>query len=250
MSDRDAVWERALICWGSVMRCHWILPACALLLVGSVVVVPVLLVRPAVAEPVRVVGEAPDEVAAVAAARVSGRRVEVVSARTETAQVFANPSGTMTLEQHTLPVRVRRGGVWVPVDSTLRVRGGWVEPVAATVDFRFSNGGDGPLVVLSKGERRLMLGWPGRLPVPAVSGDRVTYSEVLPGVDLQGVADPSGPRLLVVVKTREAARHPAVRRIGYRWSGEGLAVRRDGSGAVSVVDAAGEPVFRVGAPIM
>src|SRR3954469_24158071 len=68
-------------------------------------------------------------VAAVALAARAGQRVEVTSARTETGQVFANPNGTFTSEESAVPVRVRRGTGWVPVDPTLtRGRDGQIRP--------------------------------------------------------------------------------------------------------------------------
>jgi Concanavalin A-like lectin/glucanases superfamily len=47
---------------------------------------------------------------ALAAARRSGRRVEVASLGSATTRVFANPSGTMTLEAHAQPARARPAG--------------------------------------------------------------------------------------------------------------------------------------------
>jgi hypothetical protein len=60
------------------------------------------------------------EAAAVAAARTSGHRVEVTSLRGETKEVYALPSGAFELVQHLRPVRTRKEGQWVPVDTTLR----------------------------------------------------------------------------------------------------------------------------------
>ena len=68
---------------------------------------------------------------AMLAAQVSGKRVEVTERTTETSQTFANPDGQMTLEQHVLPVRARKGDGWVPVDQTLqRSTAGTITPVA------------------------------------------------------------------------------------------------------------------------
>lgn len=58
-------------------------------------------------------------VAAAARARRSGRRVEVMSERTETSSTFVNPDGSQTVSLSTEPVHVRRGEEWVPVDDTL-----------------------------------------------------------------------------------------------------------------------------------
>lgn len=223
----------------------------AVLLTTSLVVIPGLAAPESAADPRPAITEAPDEASALVAARSSGQRVEVMGERTARSQVFANPSGTLTMEQHNQAVRVRRGDGWVPVDATLRVRDGWVVPAAAEMDVRFSTGGDGPVMVLSKGDKRLALSWPGRLPQPIVVSDRATYPEVLPGVDLQALAQPTSARLLVVVKNREAARNPALRRIAYRLSSEGLTMRTDASsGAMTVVDTSGEIVFRGGTPLM
>ena len=52
----------------------------------------------------------PDQSAALASARRTGQRVEVASLTTETRRVYADPSGAMTLEQHSQPVRVRTAG--------------------------------------------------------------------------------------------------------------------------------------------
>jgi hypothetical protein len=86
-------------------------------------------------------------------ARATGERVEVPELRTETMQVFANPSGNFTAEITAAPVRVRRGGEWLPVDTTLRrLADGSVAPRAASLGMTFSGGGSGPLARLRKGQ--------------------------------------------------------------------------------------------------
>src|SRR5262245_50586073 len=58
------------------------------------------------------------EVEALQAARTSGRRVELLPERTETSQTFVNPSGTLTLEESVVPVRVHLAdGSWTPVNT-------------------------------------------------------------------------------------------------------------------------------------
>ena len=55
----------------------------------------------------------PDEAAAADAAEGCGSRVEIVSQRTEFAQVFANPDGTNTLVESAVPPRGKRTqAVW------------------------------------------------------------------------------------------------------------------------------------------
>ncbi|MFG3705943.1 LamG-like jellyroll fold domain-containing protein [Micromonospora sp. NPDC047670] len=156
------------------------------------------------------------ETEGLAAARRTGRPVEVTALTSPTRQVFARPDGTMYAEVKASPVRVRRGGGWTPVDTTLvRQAGGSVTPKASTADVRFSGGGDGPFATLTDGDRRVELSWPGRLPEPQLAGDSATYRAVLPGVDLVATATPTGFTEKLVVHTPEAARHPAVSRIRF-----------------------------------
>lgn len=207
-------------------------------------------VGPGVVSPVAVT-EAVDEVSARAAAMATGRQVEVVDQRTETARVFVNPSGSLTLEQHSAPVRVQRDGQWVGIDPSLRVQDGRVVPAATAVGMSFSAGGSDPFLVLDRGGKQLSLSWPTSLPAPTLSGDTATYPEILPGVDLQVRAEPAGARFLMVVKTREAAANPALARLSYRQSTRGLKIQRDAkSNAVSLVDDRGAVVFAAGTPLM
>ncbi|MFD0479757.1 hypothetical protein ACFQ0B_75145 [Nonomuraea thailandensis] len=116
--------------------------------------------RPAAARPAQ-------ERAAVAAARTAGKPVEVESMRSETRTVFAQPDGTMTMELNVRPVRVRKEGRWVPVDTTLRLRpDGTVEPVAAAVDLAFSGGGSARWPACRAAPRRWSWAGPARCPSP------------------------------------------------------------------------------------
>lgn len=68
--------------------------------------------------------------------------MEVSEFTNETQQVFANPSGTLTLEQNAVPVRARKDGRWLPVSTALQRRSdGSVVPAAAIADIAFSGGG-------------------------------------------------------------------------------------------------------------
>jgi len=70
------------------------------------------------------------------------------------------------VRQNVLPVRVRQGGTWGPVSTSLR------------------RSASGALATISAGDSKLSLSWPGQLPTPTVSGSSATYKNVLPGVDL------------------------------------------------------------------
>ncbi|GAB7039656.1 MULTISPECIES: LamG domain-containing protein [Catenuloplanes] len=137
----------------------------------------------------------------------SGRRVEVLSERTEYSQVFAEPSGRLVLESTVVPKRVRQAdGSWSETDLNLAVHtDGTVRPGASIADVSFSGGGDGPMVTLTEAGKTLELTWPGDLPEPSVSGDSATYPGVLPDVDLVLRATWTGFTHVLVVRTPEAA---------------------------------------------
>jgi hypothetical protein len=195
--------------------------------------------------------ETPPEEAALARARQTGQRVEVETMRTETRQVFARPDGTMVLEQHPRPVRVRQAGRWVAADATLRQRpDGSIVPVATAVDLRFSGGGSEPLARMALGGRALQLGWQGELPEPSLTGDTATYPEVLPGVDLQVRADVDGFSHLFVVKSRAAARNKALAELSFPLSTSELSMKATKGGNLQAVDGNGGTVFTASPPLM
>ncbi|MDI5983004.1 hypothetical protein, partial [Amycolatopsis magusensis] len=78
--------------------------------------------------------------------------------RTETSQVFANPSGTLTEDRYAVPQWTRQDGNLVEIDTTLhRKTGGSLEPKATTVGLEFSGGGQGPLATITRAGRKLAL---------------------------------------------------------------------------------------------
>ncbi|MGN9845517.1 LamG-like jellyroll fold domain-containing protein [Nonomuraea sp. H19] len=191
----------------------------------------------------------PPEEPMAARARQTGQPVEVESMRSETRQVFVKPDGSYSMEQHVRPVRVRKDGSWVPVDTTLRLRpDGAVEPVAAAVGLTFSGGGDAPLARLSRGAKSLELGWQGTLPKPALNGDTATYAEVMPGVDLQVTADVDGFSHVLVVKSRAAAAN--MTELTFPLSTHGLSLKSDKAGNLEAVDKSAGTIFIAPTPKM
>lgn len=85
----------------------------------------------------------PDAVSAMVTTRAGGQRVEDLSRRDETTQVFANPDGTWTAESASEPVRVEDDeGGWHDVDTTLVERDGGLAPRFADTNVVLSDGGD------------------------------------------------------------------------------------------------------------
>ncbi|MFC3983046.1 LamG domain-containing protein [Streptosporangium jomthongense] len=185
--------------------------------------------------------------AAIKMSRACKTRVEVESERTPTTQVFVNPDGSSTVEQYAHPRRVRQAdGTWTKPDPTLAPgTDGLLRPRASTVDVRLSGGGTGPLVRAVQGKAELALSWPSSLPQPTVSDARATYPDVLDGVDLVVTALDTGFSFVLVVKTREAAKNPALREITLPTALTGL--KWDGPRAV---DKQGRTVFAADAPAM
>lgn len=220
-----------------------VLSAAVFALTGLTVVTT--LVNPAAAAaPPSCADKADTETAALAISAACGSQVEILSARSETDQVFANADGSLTLRRHVTPQRVRHGDKWVPVDPTLRIGAdGLIRPVAVPAEIAFSGGGTAPLVTLAEGASRLELSWPAPLPKPALVGDTATYAEVFPGVDLRMSASVEGFQQILVVKDRHAAQNPALSRIATKVATHGLSLRAGAKGRVDALDASGKLVF-------
>jgi hypothetical protein len=221
---------------------QWAGAAAGAALLVSCVVLP----APATAAPPPACSDtAFSDAAAESLARGCQRPVEILSQRTESADILANPDGTRTLRTYVQPQRVRRGdGTWAPIDPTLRREAdGSLAPIASTAGVRFSGGGSGPLVTMSENGATMALSWPRKLPAPVVSGMSATYPEVLPGVDLRLTAEVDGFSQVLIVKDRAAAANPALRRIGLRQSTTGATLRTTANGIIEARDAKGAVAF-------
>lgn len=189
---------------------------------------------------------------ALSQAKATGQPYELVDARTETTDTWAQPDGTWTVKRYGSAVRVRHDGVWVATDPTLAfVAGGSVKPKASLVDVTFSGGGSAPLLSGVKDGRNLTLTWPKALPTPTLANNVATYAEVLPGVDLQLKAEVEGFSQLLVVKTAQAAKNPELAALKFKFTTVGLTVSTDAdTGSVLAVDPAGQTVFTSPSPTM
>ncbi|MEU6848594.1 LamG-like jellyroll fold domain-containing protein [Actinacidiphila alni] len=190
--------------------------------------------------------------AAEAKAAATGADVEITSMRSESAETYATADGNLEVVQHLRPVRARVAGAWQPVDNTLAVTGqGTVVPKAATVGIAFSGGGSVPLVSLDNAGKKLAYTWPGPLPVPVLDGDTATYRNVFPDVDLQMRADTDGFHQLLVVRTAEAAKNPALSQVKLGVQTQGLRLSESSGGGLEATDTAGGGVaFEAPQPVM
>ncbi|MFD3972086.1 VCBS repeat-containing protein [Streptomyces cyaneofuscatus] len=164
--------------------------------------------------------------------------------RSSTSETYALPNGNLRRTQHTVPVRVKREGVWTPIDTTLTEVAGRVAPKAAAGKVTFSAGGSGPLVTLTDQGRDLSLSWPKPLPAPVLDGSTATYPEVLPGVDLAVAASVDGFSQALIVKTAEAADNPDLAELDFGLRADGLTMKQDpAAGTLTALNPAGQTVF-------
>ncbi len=214
-----------------------------------------------------------DEATAMAEAVRTGKKVLVETATTATDMTWALPEGTFRTQAHALPQRAKNAaGHWAPIDNTLKRsakagRGLGIAPVNAAVPVRFASGNaDGSRAnrsyarapqpgesVLAEAEfagHTISFTWPGALPEPVLDGPRALYSEVLPGVDLLLVArEEGGFGQVLIVKTAEAAKNPALAKVRYGLRSATATFRNDPEhGRVVATDKAGKEVASLPTP--
>ncbi|MEV0444563.1 FG-GAP-like repeat-containing protein [Streptomyces spectabilis] len=193
----------------------------------------------------------PEQAKALAKAADTGEPVEVLAQRTETSQVFANPSGTFTEERYATAQWARKGNKLVDIDTTLHLReNGKITPTATTVGLEFSSGGTEPLATITRDGRSISLTWPTALSKPTITDDTVTYPDVLPDVDLKLRAGASGFAQLLVVKTPEAAANPDLKTVAYKMTSDGVRVTADEHGNISAVNPGDQELFTAPTPRM
>lgn len=163
--------------------------------------------------------QATDIPSARVAARLSGKRVEALSERTETSTTWANKNGSLTTEFAAGPVRFKRGDKWVNVNVQLRESGSGVAPVAHPEGLRLAGKTGTPakslraareakatdLVTLGEGDQQITLQWKGGLPKPELDGTRAEYVNAVPGADVVVEATRTGFEQYVELKQRPDA---------------------------------------------
>jgi hypothetical protein len=185
--------------------------------------------------------------AAAAEAAESGVRVEDVSQRSETSQVFANPDGTWTSETTAVPVRVEdSAGEWHDIDTTLVEVPGGFAPRHALADVVISDGGGEEFAALSEASHDLSFTWEGDLPEPSIEGSTATYAEVAPGQDLVVTATPTGFEHSLVL--REQPDGPIDFTTGVSLGGAKISETAAGGAVVKAPD--GEVIANIAQPLV
>jgi hypothetical protein len=197
--------------------------------------------------------ERPDAAAALVLARQTGKPVRITEQTTETSESFAMPDGEIEATVAAGVVRFHRDGRWVPVDLTLRRGdGGTVEPVAHPADLTLSAGRAAPtgeLASIDAGAGRISLGWNGVLPSPVLQGNKATYPDLMPDVDLVVEATRTGFEQFVVLKSRAAVGQ--IDQLSLPLQGAGAArVTEDSDGGFDIVNDSGKVIAAVPTPVM
>ncbi|MDT7727511.1 MAG: hypothetical protein QOI21_4087 [Actinomycetota bacterium] len=213
----------------------------------------------AVAAPIAVPDSAFDAVTAAKFAKQGNKRVLIDSATTDQSEAVANPDGSTTATRHVRPVRVKQNGAWVQPDSTLvKKSDGTLASKATLAEVVLSGGRRGdvrpvgapPLLQLSVDGKSVGLDWPGMLPAPTYSGATATYADVLPGVDLKVEVDVDRVHEVVVIKTPEAARNPALTKINMGLPVKNATITKDADGTLHARDIASGEVFTAKPAVM
>ncbi|MFI8521085.1 DNRLRE domain-containing protein [Streptomyces sp. NPDC085481] len=189
--------------------------------------------------------EAQDEASARLMARLQKRRIEVLSARTETSATYVLPDGQMQTAVYAAPVRVQKDGTWQDINTTLADAGADLKPRTATADVTVSDGGDKRLASVSRSGRSFAMGWEKNLPAPKLRGDTAAY-DLGGGQTLTVTALPQGFSQNVLLA--KAPTQP----VSYRMPVEvkGLKLSKAASGRLLLKDAAGKLVAEAPAPMM
>ncbi|MFH9983350.1 RHS repeat-associated core domain-containing protein [Streptomyces sp. NPDC017179] len=194
--------------------------------------------------------------------RLSGKRVEALSERTETSTTWVNADGSLTSEVSAGPVRFQEDGQWRPVDLDLvQTSDGSVAPKAHPRGLRLTAGGGTTarsladagkapardLVTLGEGDQQIALQWKGGLPKPKLDGTRATYVDAVPGADVVVEATRTGFEQFVEINQRPT-------QDGYTYTlplkARGLTATQQADGSVLFTDKKGKKQATMPAPVM
>jgi hypothetical protein len=186
--------------------------------------------------------EAGTTAAALQLAQQCQNRVEDLSGRNATRQLFVNPDGTFTAEETAQPRFVQTADKsWQSLDMTLIFNpDGRVGPKAAPMNVKLSGGGTAaPLLDVANADRKGMsLSWLGDLPKPSLEGSTAIYADVLHDVDLHVLVSVDGVEEVLVVKSPDGADKLASK-LTSPISAPGMTVAADPAVGLTVTDKSG-----------
>ncbi|MEV8514762.1 DNRLRE domain-containing protein [Dactylosporangium sp. NPDC051484] len=189
-----------------------------------------------------------DETAARVTARLCGSPVEITSMLSETTRAWAQPDGSVRVEQGLGPQRFRNSqGAWVDINTTLVRRADGTIAASAHPNGLVLSGSAGvgthDLVSLRLGGQPVVLGWRGALPEPTLSGSTATYAEIRPGVDLVVQATRTSYLYSFVVKNTAAM--AALGQVALPWTTGALSTAATAGGGLELRSREGKPAATV-----
>lgn len=210
------------------------------------------LVLGVVVAPLTVPGATPSAHAeSVAAPAESNDPADLSKFTTETTQVHKLADGTLELTAYRDPVRIKRSGTWVDIDTDLRrADDGRIEPSATASHVSFSAGGSGPLVTMGRDAEKFSIAWDAPLPEPVIDGDAITYPDVRPGTDLVLTATSTGFTQVFVIENEDAAHELVSNPVELTASSPRLRFKPHADGSMQVVDSDGDVVHEGAPPVM
>ncbi|CAM5662708.1 Ricin B lectin domain-containing protein OS=Kitasatospora aureofaciens OX=1894 GN=GCM10010502_25010 PE=4 SV=1 [Kitasatospora aureofaciens] len=192
---------------------------------------------------------------ALAEAKRTGKPVSVTELTDESSETVALPSGHFSRTQHAEPQRVKQNGAWADLDGTLVPddQGGY-RPKTAVAGVHLSGGGSGPLGTLTSPDgESLTIDSPFPLTKPTLDpgGQALVYPEVAPGIDLKVTASKlGGLSTVLVVKTAEAAKNPALKTVRFPTKAKGVTVKADDAGNLTATAKDGKTRWHASTPQM
>ncbi|WP_367323500.1 DNRLRE domain-containing protein [Streptomyces sp. HUAS ZL42] len=190
--------------------------------------------------------QAQDDASAMLMARLQHRRIEVLSARTADSTTYALPGGELQTEAYAGPIRVKQGGTWKAIDTSLSDTGADLTPAAAAADVTVSDGGDTKLASVTKGKQSFGLGWGAKLPAPSVKDSTASYA-LGSGQTLSVTALAQGFSENIKLARKPDGASPAYR---IPLNLHGLKLSQADSGHLLLKDSAGKLVAEAPAPMM
>ncbi|MGW5402542.1 DNRLRE domain-containing protein [Streptomyces sp. NPDC003952] len=204
-----------------------------------------------------------DIVSARVTARLSGKRVEALSERSETSTTWVNKDGSLTTEVAAGAIRFKdaASGEWRDIDvdfaaapdgsvaSKAHPQGLRLSGKAGTKAASLRNAQSAAptdLVSVGSGDEAITLQWRGGLPTPTLNGPRATYTDVVPGADVVVEATRTGFEQFVEVKARPEA--------GFSYTlplrAKGLKVEQQPDGGVLFTDKKSKKTAMMPVPVM
>ncbi|MEU1282655.1 LamG-like jellyroll fold domain-containing protein [Kitasatospora sp. NPDC005856] len=192
---------------------------------------------------------------AIAEAAKTGKPVPVAELTDGVSETVATPAGHLKRTEHVEPQRVKQNGTWAPLDGMLVPDGqGGYRPKTALSGVHLSGGGQGPLGTLTSADgETLTIDSPFPLTKPTLdpAGEALLYPEVAPGIDLKvTVSKFGGLSTVLVVKTAEAAKNPALKKVRFGTKGKGVTVRADRTGRLTAETVDGKSRWHAPTPRM